>query len=452
MKGEKNNLKYSAEDIRKYLTGQLSEQEMQALEKAALEDPFLSDAMEGIGESLNQKISFESDVEDLQERLTERIRGKNRNSGMVLLFSKWRIAASIIFILGIAVLTLTYINRKTPRNEIAKSTGKDSGIVKADNLSAAKKTDSSVRPSLTKPVVISDSDKSDIALNQPVIREKKLRPEKLLSLARQNKATDSSMKKPAGNPVVYVFKPSSDSITKPTAASSIAMDDVARITLDSEKRKAAFKTEGFDKTENKSLSGNYIKGVVTDDRGNPIPFADVSIKGAKKAAVTDKAGFFKLYTIDPGFATQVMISSTGYESASELLKPDSSYTNLIKLTPASTALNEVTIVGYGSVKKKDITSSTTKPDNQYDAQVSGWVAFRNYIDSNKKILSADSVLRGDEVISFVVNNKSELSSFKIEKSLSPVHDAEIIRLIKAAPPLHVIRGKKKRFRLSITFN
>jgi CarboxypepD_reg-like domain len=425
MKGEKNNIKYSAEDIRKYLDGQLSEQEMQALEKAALEDPFLSDAMEGIEESRNHNVSFESGVEDLQKRLTERIREKNRRTGMVLFFSKWRIAASIIFILGIGVLTLTYVNRKTRKTEIAKSSGNDSGMLKADNLSSANKTDSSVILSLTTPHINSDSGKSGIALNQPVIKEKKLRPKKLLSLT-QNKVPDSPMIKPAENPVAYLSKP------------SIAYDDVARMTtLDSEKRKAAFKTEGFDKAENKSFSGNYIKGVVTDDKGNPIPFADVSIKGAKKSAITDKAGFFKLYTIDPEFATQVMINSTGYEPDLELLKPDSSYTNLIKLTPASTALNEVTIVGY---------------DTQNIAQVSGWVAFRNYIDSNKKILTADSVLRGDEVISFVVNNKSELSSFKIEKSLSPVHDAEIIRLIKAAPPLNLIKGKKKRLRLSVTFN
>ncbi|HTB26008.1 MAG TPA: carboxypeptidase-like regulatory domain-containing protein [Puia sp.] len=451
MKGEKTNIKYSTEDIRKYLDGQLSEQEMQALEKAALEDPFLADAMEGIEESRNYKVSFESGVEDLQKRLTERIREKNRVSTMVLLFSKWRIAASIIFILGIAVLALTYVNRKTRKTEIAKSPVNDSGIVKADNLSSANKTDSSVRPSLTEHVVISDSDKSDIALNQKVIKETKMRPKRLLSL-KQNKVPDSPMIKPAENQVAYMSKPLSDSITKPPAVSSIANDDVARITMDSEKRKAEFKTEGFARSEYRNPSGNYIKGVVTDDRGNPIPFADVSIKGAKKSVFTDKAGFFKLYTIDPGFATQVMISSSGYEPTLELLKPDSSYTNHIKLTPASTALNEVTITGYGIAKKRDVTGSIMKVDTQNVNQVSGWVAFRNYIDSNKKILTADSIMRGDEIISFVVNNKSELSSFKIEKSLSPVHDAEIIRLIKAAPPLNLIKGKKKRLRLSITFN
>ncbi len=439
MKGEKNNIKYSTEDIRKYLDGQLPEQEMQALEKAALEDPFLADAMEGIEESRNHKVSFESGLEDLQKRLTERIREKNRSSALVLLFSNWKIAASVIFILGISIFTLTYLNKKSSRTEIAKSSKNDSEIEKTSTLPNVNKTDTSVRsPSITS-AINTNSERSDIASNQKIVKGKTKRPKKLLSLT-QNKVPDSPMIKPAENPVAYLSKP------------SIANDDVARITRDSEMDKAEFRTEAFARPEYKSLSGNYIKGVVTDDRGNPIPFADVSIKGAKKSVLTDKAGFFKLYTIDPGFATQVMISSTGYEPTLELLKPDSSYTNLIKLTPASTALNEVTITGYGITKKRDITGSMMKVDTQNVAHVTGWDAFRNYIDSNKKILTADSVLRGDEVISFVVNNKSEMSSFKIEKSLSPVHDAEIIRLIKAAPPLKLIKGKKKRLQLSITFN
>ncbi len=93
-----------------------------------------------------------------------------------------------------------------------------------------------------------------------------------------------------------------------------------------------------------------------------------------------------------------------------------------------------------------------KSDTQNVVQVSGWNAFRNYINSNKKILTADSLLKGEEVISFIVNKKSELSSFKIEKSISPAHDAEIIRLIKAAPPLRIPNGKKKRLQVSIIFN
>ena len=48
MEEGKGHKQYSAEYLRKYLDGELSGPEMQALEKAALEDPFLSDALEGL--------------------------------------------------------------------------------------------------------------------------------------------------------------------------------------------------------------------------------------------------------------------------------------------------------------------------------------------------------------------------------------------------------------------
>ena len=83
--------------------------------------------------------------------------------------------------------------------------------------------------------------------------------------------------------------------------------------------------------------------------------------------------------------------------------------------------------------------------------VTGWHAFIEYIDTNKRINSADSVLKGDEIISFFVYPDGKLSSFKVEKSVSPAHDMEIMRLIKIAPPISTGNGKKKRCRLNIRF-
>jgi CarboxypepD_reg-like domain len=433
MKGEKNDIKFSVEEIRKYLDGQLTDQEMQALEKAALEDPFLSDAIEGIGESRNHASSFESGVADLQNRLTQRIREKNSKSSIVLLFSNWKIAASVIFILGFTALIITYIN-KSHRSEIAKSFKNDSGIKNLVSPPANKRMDTSAKSSSVTLSANSDSDNQAIVSIPHAVSIIKSGHKKLLTLNR-NKIPDSQIKKQDDQSTVYLSKTSSDSIAEPAALNSVAKNygSVSTI-MESGKKNEEVKDKNLARSTYKSLPGNYIKGVVTDEKGNPIPNAAVSIKGAKKSVVTDQTGFFKLYTIDPEFANQIIVNSVGYESFSEKLNSDSSYTNLIQLTKTSTALNELVI------KKISIEPAI------------GWDAFRNYINSNKKILTVDSVLKGDEVISFVVNNKSELSAFKIEKSVSPAHDAEIIRLIKTAPPLTIIKGKKKRLRISISFN
>jgi hypothetical protein len=44
---EKNIINYTAADIEKYWKGTLSAAEMHAMEKAAMDDPFLADALEG---------------------------------------------------------------------------------------------------------------------------------------------------------------------------------------------------------------------------------------------------------------------------------------------------------------------------------------------------------------------------------------------------------------------
>ena len=119
MEEEKNNNKYSAEYIRKYLDGQLSDQDMQALEKAALEDPFLADAIEGIEESRKHAVSFESGVADLRTKLKKRISQKKRKTGILFQLSKWPVAASFIVVIGLAVFMVTYVNKKPKVSQTA---------------------------------------------------------------------------------------------------------------------------------------------------------------------------------------------------------------------------------------------------------------------------------------------------------------------------------------------
>ena len=63
MSEEKNIINYTAADIEKYWKGKLSAAEMHAMEKAAMEDPFLSDALEGY------KNANLADLDSLKERL-----------------------------------------------------------------------------------------------------------------------------------------------------------------------------------------------------------------------------------------------------------------------------------------------------------------------------------------------------------------------------------------------
>ena len=61
--------KFSAAVIEKYHKGLLTAKEMHELEKAALEDPFLADALEGYA---LPDIATATDLQDLKNRLDEK--------------------------------------------------------------------------------------------------------------------------------------------------------------------------------------------------------------------------------------------------------------------------------------------------------------------------------------------------------------------------------------------
>ena len=115
MKDNSGNIKqYSAEDIRRYLQDEMSPLEMHAIEKAALDDPFLADAIEGFttGVSAHGLATVEKSAEDLQSAFADRInQGKKRNVVPVVKIRSappvkmrwWQaaVAASIIITAGV---------------------------------------------------------------------------------------------------------------------------------------------------------------------------------------------------------------------------------------------------------------------------------------------------------------------------------------------------------------
>src|SRR5882724_54841 len=105
---EKNTGSYNASVIEKYLQGKLSAAEMHAIEKAALDDPFLADAIEGMDLALQKNNqSLHDDVAELQERLKKRISGNKRKVSPLISMRNWWQAAAVLVILTFSVL-ITY--------------------------------------------------------------------------------------------------------------------------------------------------------------------------------------------------------------------------------------------------------------------------------------------------------------------------------------------------------
>jgi TonB-linked SusC/RagA family outer membrane protein len=99
-----------------------------------------------------------------------------------------------------------------------------------------------------------------------------------------------------------------------------------------------------------------ISGTVSDESTNEsLPGATVVIKGTSKGTATDLYGKFSL-SVTPEENTLV-VSYIGYETM-EIPIGDQSVFNIL-LPLSKTSLEEVVVVGYGSAKVKDLTSSIT---------------------------------------------------------------------------------------------
>lgn len=98
-----------------------------------------------------------------------------------------------------------------------------------------------------------------------------------------------------------------------------------------------------------------VYGIITDQQKDPIIGATVLVKGAKEGTITDLNGRF---TIQASLNSTLTISYVGYESQ-EVKVTNQPVLNVI-LQDKSIQLNEAVVIGYGSVKRKDLTGAVTK--------------------------------------------------------------------------------------------
>lgn len=126
-----------------------------------------------------------------------------------------------------------------------------------------------------------------------------------------------------------------------------------------------------------------IVGTVTDTNGNPLPAVSVVIQGTADGVSTDFDGQFSLQA---QFGESLVFSSLGFQT----LVIEINTANIdITLVESTSELDEVVVIGYGSVSKKEAT---------------GAVAVLSDSDFNSgKIVSSDELLAG-KVAGLVITN------------------------------------------------
>jgi len=101
-----------------------------------------------------------------------------------------------------------------------------------------------------------------------------------------------------------------------------------------------------------------ISGKIVDEHGQPLPGATATVSGTTNGAAADANGNYVIRGVKPGTYT-VIGRFVGYTDLSKSVTVTSggNVTVQFQLQPASTALNEIVVIGYGTERKKDLTGS-----------------------------------------------------------------------------------------------
>ena len=445
---KEKNISYSAADIQRYHKGKMTAKEMHALEKAALDDPFLADAIEGY---TTVPVNGENDIDLLKKSLDERI----NKEGKVIWITKstagwWRIAALFIIIAGTGLLTYRYVLRgekaEVAKTEIEKlDTGVNKNIIplKPDTIESK-----SVQPAASEK-------KEELIKPQP--SEKKA--DALVPGEEKKSASKATVTKNEEVTSGLVAAPTQSAATPPKEAEQVNTNrnDAAkqRNAVEFKKSVAKQKTQENadiiikDTTDKdykermlkefsvsrriaaQNYKTNIFRGQILDINNSPLPFANVTNIEDDIGTYADVKGNFVLTS--PDSVLNVRIRSVGYENSTASLKNKLSNNAIIlqqdtKNIP-STVLNNRKI--NTERKQQGYNMKLEEPE-----PADGWYNYDTYIANNIKItdeIKTKTSPSSAVELSFDVNKYGEPVNIKVEKSVCKECDEEAIRLLKEGP-------------------
>ena len=101
-----------------------------------------------------------------------------------------------------------------------------------------------------------------------------------------------------------------------------------------------------------ALAQSIVKGTVSDESGEPVIGATVKVKGSNEGAITDFDGN---YSVKAASNATIAFSYVGY--VTQEVNVGGRSTINVTLKEDNTTLNDVVVIGYGTMKKSDISGS-----------------------------------------------------------------------------------------------
>jgi len=448
--GEKNIINYTAADIEKYWKGTLSAAEMHAMEKAAMDDPFLADALEGY-----KNIDLaDAGLDSLKDRLDKRVGAVVPILNLKRKRFTWvRAAAAIIIIVGVGLLVQQLVFKNRNENSIAileKEKKRPESITNNDPIKKDSLKD--ITKQMGSETVKSDQ-KNPGNLNTATINLNTTRDTNNKNddrLATKLKKTGNE-NVPAGDVQAIASAEKKDETVKSQADPGRIFYDSTKALKDNKilnspvsvaKPKANQAYYDNYKLNEFALSNKYNYRVV-DAQNNPVPFANVMNTRDNIGTYTDIRGNFNLVSSDS--VLNVQIRSLGYNAANYKLVPSN-------VQSGDLVLKEAERKETFAQNKKVVSSLSRKDSAEIEEPEVGWGNYNTYVANNIQI--PDNVRpknSGSDVeLSFDIDKTGQPINIKVTRSSQCKEcDEEAIRLLKEGPKWKR-KGKKSKATVSIS--
>ena len=453
---EKKHIVYTTADIQKYLTGGMDAAEMYAIEKAALDDPFLSEAIEGY-EAMEQK-DWSKELIGLKEKLTPA-----ENTPVVPLYKTsfikwWRAAAAILIIAsGIAITYLFTTKKSADSISIAKLVTTDPATAKLDSAVAVNNNPVSSTTNNfakaeenNKPDIVTNETKRNILLADVNTKKEKAEKEFIYTASKrpagdETKAIAANDNKGRNNAAATINR-----IADTNIQSNETYADKGLVNVQPQNQLPVMPDYNV---QNNAVSNSFTAQVVTADN-KPVAFANVTLPSNKKPVYTDANGFFKVTAADTFL--NVVVTSVGY-AAKKFTLQNTVAQNKIVLQQDNADLNEVVMAKRKTADKKELKKTTENADQEEDedgAEPSGgWAEYNNYLNNNLVFPNEakQKNIHGEVEVFIKLKSNGDISKVKVDKTLCSECDAEAIRLVKEGPKWEVKKNKAANAKVKVKF-
>ena len=408
------NNQFDINYLRRYVKGELSADQMYAIEKASHYDEQLMTLISGLEEE--QRLGTPMDLRDIHAAIYERTRPERKPISFY--YRVAAVAATVILALTIGTIWLVYQKQTSSRIDRPY----------AVHDREEKPTDSAaILLAPTRPPETL-SDEGPLIAEVPSAAEQQPQPRTPMRLRQQQQEKDQEkvieeiVRNSAGTflkregPLLELPETDGEHTSPNPRLTAAQVDHSAVIQID--RRAGTPLTVHPSRAKPVSLAAldeasELTRGVVLDlQSGRPITNATVQDAKTGEVVTTDSTG---QYTISATSGDQILdILSIGYQSA----QVSASNNKIIHLQPEFQALDEI-VVGR--------TSKTTRIKS---VPLIGWSAYKKYINNQAE---KSQVGQGKVILRFELSSFGRPIAIRVEKSSNPDLNPAAVKIIQRGP-------------------